>query len=179
MLGLPACPSARAHHPQAAGPAQAPERDPLLASAAADASAPLDSSAADAGAAWQRTRERRKTALLTAVYVVSTVTQVYVGIKTVSFHFDGHPTAGIASLLCATMVVINVELWSQKELVAQWTEDQGVLLPLVHAHRMYLKERFCMCDMCRARVDKAYNCETCNFDVCLDCFKKVRRCARG
>lgn len=57
--------------------------------------------------------------------------------------------------------------------VNEISKDPGHLFPQLHHHPLYydittLGHR---CDFCRSRIREAYRCSSCDYDLCMTCFK--------
>eukprot|EP01105_Mastigella_eilhardi_P013870 TRINITY_DN3160_c0_g1_i4.p1 TRINITY_DN3160_c0_g1~~TRINITY_DN3160_c0_g1_i4.p1 ORF type:complete len:703 (-),score=174.85 TRINITY_DN3160_c0_g1_i4:879-2987(-) len=121
---------------------------------------------------------RLRNALLGAVFVCSALSEVYVGVKCVVFRFGWETFQ--ASVLGIVVFLINVELWLCKIAVSTTTHEKGVLFPQLHHHKLfydYTTAGHC-CDFCRSAIREAYRCNSCDYDLCMECFKKKDK-ARG
>ena len=82
--------------------------------------------------------EQRKNVLIAAVFIASTVSQCYVGIKCVSFVgvWPEHPEAMSVqgALMGLSVLFINIEAWLIKRLVNALTKEDGFFVPEFHPH---------------------------------------------
>ena len=82
--------------------------------------------------------EQRKNVLIAAVFIASTVSQCYVGIKCVSFVgvWPEHPEAMSVqgALMGLSVLFINIEAWLIKRLVNALTKEEGFFVPEFHPH---------------------------------------------
>ena len=121
--------------------------------------------------------EQRKNFLIAAVFIASTASQCYVGIKCISFVgvWPQHPQAMTVQgvLMGLSVVFINAEAWLVKRLVNALTKEQGFDVPEFHPHPLYFADTLLHhCDMCRAKTKQSYRCQVYDFDVCPPCFNK-------
>jgi hypothetical protein len=68
---------------------------------------------------------------------------------------------------------INLQQFIIGNMVEWLTIGEGYLWKDVHPHRMYFANLHChWCDMCREKIQNGFRCRTCDFDMCMACFKK-------
>ena len=131
-------------------------------------------------AARRRQRaELRKNFTIGAIFIVSTISQVYTGIKCIGFRGAWHTHPSLMSLqgtlMGLSVFLINVEAWLVKRLLNALTKEEGFYVPEFHQHRLFFTVvDGHYCDMCQSRARHMYRCEVCDFDACPACFKKKR-----
>ncbi|KAH8094979.1 ATPase [Aureococcus anophagefferens] len=100
----------------------------------------------------------RKHCFLGLIFVCSTFTQVYVGMKVNAFD---------------SVLFTNVMVYIARELVKELTRDEGLFLPKVHAHPLVFDADLCRhwCDLCSTPIRRggAWRCKLCDFDMCVPC----------
>ncbi len=122
--------------------------------------------------------ERAKNVVVAAIFLLSTVSQVYVGVKCISFRGEWEKSSGLMSLQGALMglsvLMINIEAWLTKRLVNTLTAEPGFFVPEFHPHPLFFHKDLPnhRCDLCRNKVVHVYRCALCDFDCCPACFNK-------
>ena len=126
--------------------------------------------------------DQRKNLALASVFAVSTASQVYVGIKCISY--EGRAPAAWSQshslvsaqgcLLGLTVALINVEAFFVTNLIHLLTAEAGFFVPEFHEHRLFFHAGLPghVCDLCRSTSDDMYRCPVCDWDACPACFKK-------
>jgi len=120
----------------------------------------------------------RKNFVTIAIFIVSTICQVYLGIKCISFVglWEEHPAVMTAQgvLMGVGVLLINVESFLVMRLINLLTAEQGHLVPEIHRHPLFFHAHtpLTTCDKCRAKTKQAYKCSLCKFDACPACFNK-------
>ncbi|CAL1167350.1 unnamed protein product [Cladocopium goreaui] len=126
----------------------------------------------------------KRNLVLGICFVGVTVESTYTGIQVLSTEEETALEA-----LCFTLVVacMNAEFLVMKYLVERLTEEEGVLLPGVHEHRLYYQKvaQIAFCKICRERIGtrtggpEGFMCKECDgggrgsgFWVCLLCYRK-------
>ena len=134
----------------------------------------------------EKAKRARKTAsffkhlCLTFLFVISTGTQVYTGIKTLDFSYTQHdPRASktvLIVLVCGSILWINLEAWILRELVNELTRDHGLFLKSIHRHALFFDSGVSShwCDLCGQRVSQAWRCKLCDFDGCVKCVARKK-----
>eukprot|EP01088_Endostelium_zonatum_P013232 TRINITY_DN2765_c0_g1_i3.p1 TRINITY_DN2765_c0_g1~~TRINITY_DN2765_c0_g1_i3.p1 ORF type:complete len:382 (+),score=64.99 TRINITY_DN2765_c0_g1_i3:98-1243(+) len=116
----------------------------------------------------------RKNIVLALIFFFLTLCEVELGVKSVLFESPTPKTVG--GLLITQIVILNIQLYLVREIIATFTRDEGYYLAGVHHHPLYYQDRLGhWCDLCRQRLRKGYFCPDCDFDLCETCFKKKRR----
>jgi len=115
--------------------------DPCDDAAQAAAGPDAGNAAAARGKAWRH-------AGVAALFVLSTAYQLYVGLKVSAYNFgassngDGSKQRGgytaEAALLCVSVLWVNVEVFALRTLVAELTRKDGLFLPDVHPHPLFV-----------------------------------------
>ncbi|KAH8060061.1 ATPase [Aureococcus anophagefferens] len=133
----------------------------------------------------------RKHCFLGLIFVCSTFTQVYVGMKVNTFEWGPDDATGLARhsearaearrktrvaqilLTCSSVLFTNVMVYIARELVKELTRDEGLFLPKVHAHPLVFDADLCRhwCDLCSTPIRRggAWRCKLCDFDMCVPC----------
>eukprot|EP00922_Rhytidocystis_sp_ex-Travisia-forbesii_P036110 GHVS01053587.1.p1 GENE.GHVS01053587.1~~GHVS01053587.1.p1 ORF type:complete len:1269 (+),score=222.60 GHVS01053587.1:495-3809(+) len=118
----------------------------------------------------------KRNVMLACVFTANTLTSIYTGIRCVRTRTIAEhemPWSGVLSGLIVLWT--NLEFGLLKRLVFSLTKDEGLLFPKLHLHKIHYQARLPghSCDMCGDRIrGEAYRCRVCDFDCCLDCFKK-------
>jgi ABC-type multidrug transport system fused ATPase/permease subunit len=117
--------------------------------------------------------------LNTIVFVSLTGCNVVVAIKALRFDFSW-PSPYQQILMSLLIVWINLELlmtiWTVRKLMETMSAD--VVNRTMHTHPLSLMiiDAWGRCDVCMARLKKErFKCQTCDFDLCTDCFRKSTR----
>jgi ABC-type multidrug transport system fused ATPase/permease subunit len=121
--------------------------------------------------------------VIAIVFLFLTTCLIFTGVKVVLFQFisagSAHLFAFQATAMSLAVVFMTIELWLSRDIIDEASKDEGRLVPSAHLHGLHLDESVGghWCDMCDTRIDDrtAYTCRTCNFDCCLECFKKESR----
>jgi ABC-type multidrug transport system fused ATPase/permease subunit len=123
--------------------------------------------------------------VVAAIFLFLTTCLIFTGVKVVLFQFapaaaSSHSLFAFqASAMSLGVVFMTLELWLARDIIDEASKDEGRLVASVHLHGLHLDESVGghWCDMCDTRIDDrtAYTCRTCNFDCCLECFKKESR----
>ena len=133
----------------------------------------------------------RKHCFLGLIFVCSTFTQVYVGMKVNTFEWGPDNATGLERhsearaearrktrvaqilLTCSSVLFTNVMVYIARELVKELTRDEGLFLPKVHAHPLVFDADLCRhwCDLCSTPIRRggAWRCKLCDFDMCVPC----------
>ena len=132
--------------------------------------------------ALKKAAEWKKNLVIAAIFSVSTVGQVYVGVKCISFQGHWAENGAIETaqgiLFGLVVVFINIESWLMKRLINALTAEEGFFVPELHPHTLTLQDTLLhQCDLCRQRTKQAYRCALCDFDVCPACFNKKDKSA--
>lgn len=113
------------------------------------------------------------------LFLMSTVYQVYIGMKCISFEFKNERRDGL--LMGLSVLWVNIMTWILRELVVIITKEVGELIPALHPHRLFLNVALAShwCDMCSTQITggRAYRCKLCDFDMCVRCYAKRNRLA--
>jgi len=119
----------------------------------------------------QKEAETRRNIALTTLFLVSTIAQIFVGVKCVSFSDLTNLQGWLMGL---SVLWINLEAWLVKNLVNTLTKEEGHLCPAFHPHRLFLVTGISChnCDLCGIPCKSAYRCQMCDFDACAACFNK-------
>ena len=126
----------------------------------------------------KREADRRKNAVLAVTFGVSTIAQVFVGVKCISFVGawpESHTLlTAQGALLGVTVALINAESFAVTRLINILTAEEGFLVPEFHEHRLFFTAGLPghWCDLCRVPSNDMYRCRTCDWDACPACFKK-------
>lgn len=126
----------------------------------------------------KKRRELRQNIAVGALFVVSTVVQVYLGIKAISYEgtwkHDHTAMAFQGTLMGVCVLLVNVESWLMKRFVHASTAEEGHLVKAFHPHPLFFQDKLThhVCDLCRAKSGAMYRCATCDFDACPLCFNK-------
>ena len=121
-----------------------------------------------------------KNFVLVALFVSSTLYQVYAGLKVATFPSE-QTVRSCIPLMCLTVLWINAEAYVFRTLLSELTREKGLFLPPeVHRHPMFFEQSrsmaFHWCDLCRQRIKAddggVYRCSLCDFDVCLKCSRR-------
>jgi ABC-type multidrug transport system fused ATPase/permease subunit len=126
--------------------------------------------------------------VLTA-FLVLNVCNVLLSIKSLYFVFSWSPWQEI--LMSLSVLWVNVEVFTLRSFLNMIVKQSDAFLPLLHPHPIKFNHEVfsTKCDVCNARVlREGFECGSCDFDVCLECFRKksaahgenmVRRGDRG
>eukprot|EP00953_Heterococcus_sp_UTEX-ZZ885_P026055 14116-Heterococcus_DN1.PRE.1 len=140
---------------------------------AAQQKATLESDEAQVDSARRAAISARAT-LLAMLFAVSTLMQIYIGVKCVTFNFTNEKSQG--PLMGLGVVWLNVLAWVLREMVGSATKEEGFLQPELHPHRLHASTAVGghRCDVCTQRCGSstAYRCKYCDFDLCANCFRK-------
>ena len=126
----------------------------------------------------KREADRRKNAILAVTFAVSTIAQVFVGVKCISFVGAWPESETLltaqGALLGVTVALINAESFVVTRLINILTAEEGFLVPEFHEHRLFFTAGLPghWCDLCRVPSNDMYRCRTCDWDACPACFKK-------
>jgi hypothetical protein len=102
---------------------------------AAQQKATLESDEAQVDSA-RRAALSARTTLLAMLFAVSTLMQIYIGVKCVTFNFTNEKSQG--PLMGLGVVWLNVLAWVLREMVGSATKEEGFLQPELHPHRLVL-----------------------------------------
>lgn len=150
------------------------------------------------GSPSKKQLDYKKSAWLAALFLVSTLIQVYVGLKCISFNYTRETEEG--ALMGLEVLWVNIIAWLLRELVQRATKDEGELCPNLHPHRhvfpfvavcmLYFESDLIICphdrlhlhtalaahwcDLCgqQCKDGRAYRCKLCDFDLCIICYAK-------
>ena len=114
------------------------------------------------------------TCFAVAAFAVQTGCAVYIGISSVNFSNTSDRTGFIFAALIA---LVNAEYFLLKMVLDHVTEEHGENLPQLHLHPLFFttENRMHRCDVCVERIkEEAYRCKTCDYDLCMHCYKKKR-----
>ena len=75
-----------------------------------------------------------RTTLLALLFAVSTLMQIYIGVKCVTFNFTNEQSQG--PLMGLGVVWLNALAWVLREIVGTATKEEGFLQPELHPHRL-------------------------------------------
>lgn len=112
----------------------------------------------------KQTAEFRKNVFVAALFALSTASQIYVGIKCISFRGLWATNPQLMSLQGAlfgvAVLLINVESWMIKRLVNAITAEVGHYVPEFHSHPLYFRPDMPRhkCDLCRSRTNQVHAC---------------------
>eukprot|EP00953_Heterococcus_sp_UTEX-ZZ885_P026057 14117-Heterococcus_DN1.PRE.1 len=98
---------------------------------AAQLKATLESDEAQVDGA-RRAAISARTTLLAMLFAVSTLMQIYIGVKCVTFNFTNEKSQG--PLMGLGVVWLNVLAWVLREMVGSATKEEGFLQPELHPH---------------------------------------------
>lgn len=74
---------------------------------------------------------------------------------------------------------MTIELWFVRSALEEASKDDGRLFRDLHSHPLFLDDGVAghWCDACHTRIEEriAYSCRTCDYDMCMGCFKKASR----
>lgn len=132
----------------------------------------------EADAALDAARKRAVVArsfVLAMLFALSTVMQVYIGVKCISFRFGNEGVQG--TLMGVAVLWLNVLVWVLREMVTAATKEEGFFQPQLHPHRLHPLRTLTghYCDVCSQRMKgagRSYRCKLCDFDLCKSCFSK-------
>ena len=113
--------------------------------------------------------------LSACVFILQTGCSVYCGITAISM---GNPSQSEGVCFTLLIILINMEFFAIKNIVDMSTDEHGETLPSLHLHPVFFTNETQMhrCDICRDRIkEEAYRCKTCDFDLCLQCYKRRHR----
>ena len=113
--------------------------------------------------------------LSACVFILQTGCSVYCGITAITL---GHPSQAEGVCFTLLIIIINMEFFALKNVVDMSTEEHGENLPSLHLHPVFFTNETKMhrCDICSDRIkEEAYRCKTCDFDLCLKCYKRRHR----
>ena len=142
-----------------------------------------------------------RNACLVALFVTSTVYQIYAGLKVSTFPPpDTSPAAASASpsttpllavLMCLTVLWVNAGAYLFRILLSELTREKGLFLPpTVHRHPVFFEASRALalhrCDLCGQRIQNSnssssndnnaipgcYRCALCDFDLCIPCSQR-------
>jgi len=122
--------------------------------------------------------QRRKYGVLLVLFVLSTLSQVYLGIKVSAYNPTpaGQPREALgeftAILMCLSVLWVNAEIWACRHIISELTKEEGLFLPNVHQHPVFYESSVAChyCDLCSTRiVTGAWRCKLCDFDLCEKC----------
>ena len=90
-------------------------------------------------------------------HLLLSASQVFVGIKCISFEGTWHESRAAMTLQGAlrggSVVLINAEAWLANRIVHALTAEEGFLVPEFHPHPLYFQDTLLHhCDMCRAKT---------------------------
>ena len=138
---------------------------------------------------------------LTTLFALILMSQVYTGIKTISSNFETYEIPR-AVLIGVLVICMNGQLFFARDLSKALSREKGKVFPNLHPHplffdktaighlcgmetRRFTKPHFSLdffflfftypyltTDLCRVRIRMAYRCRACDFDMCMDCFRK-------
>jgi ABC-type multidrug transport system fused ATPase/permease subunit len=117
--------------------------------------------------------------VLAVLFVFLTACLVFTGLKVLMFRFQAPLFTFQASAMSIAVVLMTLELWLARDVIAEASEGEGRLVPRMHVHPVQFGDASLQnwCDMCDSRINDhvAYTCELCDFGCCLDCFKHASR----
>mmetsp|Transcript_25777 Transcript_25777/g.38159 ORF Transcript_25777/g.38159 Transcript_25777/m.38159 type:complete len:725 (+) Transcript_25777:119-2293(+) len=120
----------------------------------------------------------RQNILLAVLFSLSVGTQVYVGLKCISFHYPSERNRmnRVGALMGLAVLWANVLSWSLRELVSKGYREDGMLVPSLHPHRLHLHATMAghWCDVCSTQIKdgRAFRCKLCDFDLCVRCYSR-------
>ena len=126
----------------------------------------------------KKAADSKKNCAIGGIFALAMGSQIFVGIKCVSFHgiwSSSTPTMTLQGILLgATVGLINLESWLATRLVTALTSEVGFLVPEFHQHRLFFHGNMPdhYCDMCRSTSKHMYRCTICDFDACPACFNR-------
>eukprot|EP00916_Digyalum_oweni_P013094 GHVL01021534.1.p1 GENE.GHVL01021534.1~~GHVL01021534.1.p1 ORF type:complete len:702 (-),score=98.20 GHVL01021534.1:223-2328(-) len=118
----------------------------------------------------------RRNIILSIMFFVTTLCSVYTGVRCVT-QANGAGSAKIGILMASLICLMNLEFMLMKSLITSITSSPGILLRRIHNHPLHFTSSAVAhsCDVCNGRNIKdgeSYRCMTCDFDLCLNCYKK-------
>lgn len=120
----------------------------------------------------RRRNKKLKTAVLSLLFILFTLCNVFVAMKCLWFTFTKSPYQ--EALLASTVLWVNVELFSQDAMLDGVLGGSDSIRQGLHPHplRFNHQVRATKCDVCNQRIIREdYECVTCDFDCCLSCFR--------
>jgi hypothetical protein len=122
----------------------------------------------------KKDKESRKDMWLGVLFIASSASQVYIGLKCISFNYDNQNRDG--ALMGLGVLWVNIISWILKEYVQKSIKDDGEYLPALHPHRLHLHMSLAShyCDLCgqQCKEGRAFRCKLCDFDLCIICYSK-------
>lgn len=130
---------------------------------------------------------RVKNIVLVALFISSTLFQVYAGLKVSTFD---HSNGILTPLLCLTVLWINAQAYVFRTLLSEMTREKGLFLPPeVHRHPMHLVRgsglaAYQFCDLCHQRITRegddntqsraCYRCALCDFEYVFNAYIRIQ-----
>jgi hypothetical protein len=123
----------------------------------------------------QKSLDFERNVWLGTLFAISTASQVYLGLKCVSFAFDNEGRDGV--LMGLGVLWINILIWILREIVIDCLSLDGELFSDLHPHKLHLQGEAegIVCDGCHQPTkagDWMYRCKLCDFDICSRCFAR-------
>jgi hypothetical protein len=131
--------------------------------------------------------DRLRMILLMVIFSVGTVCSVYTGIKCIMFDFSAVEGAElmIAPFLGSSIFMMNAQFVASRRLVGAYVKEAGAVLSALHVHALKYYTKGApgrtgwgpggqkQCDVCRTPCASSpcYNCQDCNFNLCIECFE--------
>lgn len=115
------------------------------------------------------------------LFVGCTFFQIYAGLKVALYppsHQHHNKSFIETTLICLTVLWINLAASLFRTVFAELTREDGVFLPAVHRHPLFYEANRGLsmhwCDICSQRIkrDGCYRCSLCDFDVCVPCSRR-------
>ena len=130
------------------------------------------------GAERARSRLRSRHNILVTVtvligFALLNACNIVTSIKCLYFSFSWSP--GQEILMGLSVMWVNVEVFSLRAYLYKTTKQFDAFVPTLHPHPIKFNHEVfsTKCDVCNARVlREGFECDTCDFDVCLECFRK-------
>ena len=105
--------------------------------------------------------------------MLSTATQIYVGLKCNAFDWRRGDETLEAVMMCLSVLWDTVVVSVARVHITEPTRDEGLFLPAVHAHPLFFDAGVARhhCDLCGTRIVRggAWRCKLCDFDMCPRC----------
>ena len=125
--------------------------------------------------------------LLMVIFSVGTMCSVYTGVKCIMFDFATVEGAElmIAPFLGLSIFTMNAQFVASRRLVGAYVKEAGAVLSALHVHALKYYSKGApgrtgwgpgagkQCDVCRTPCASSpcYNCQDCNFNLCIECFE--------
>eukprot|EP00923_Selenidium_pygospionis_P038686 GHVN01067334.1.p2 GENE.GHVN01067334.1~~GHVN01067334.1.p2 ORF type:complete len:857 (+),score=123.30 GHVN01067334.1:4809-7379(+) len=130
----------------------------------------------------ERVAHYRRNVLIGCLFGIVVASNFVNGITCVTFPYPTDENGNITHdgfvmgfVLALMVLACNLQFLAFQRFVFNMTRDDGVLIPKIHAHKIYFNLKFTRswCDVCRTLIrHEGYRCKVCQFDCCVNCFKR-------